>query len=100
MPGRLTQIRLPTVCREKLNMRKPLDDRSNKSASNGFWPASRKRARPSTAARRSRRALAHAGRSDEHTSELQSLMRTPYAVFCLHKNNKQTEELFCQFLRQ
>src|SRR3546814_911619 len=27
-------------------------------------------------------------RSEEHTSELQSLMRTPYAVFCLKKNNK------------
>src|SRR3546814_5046969 len=26
-----------------------------------------------------------AGRSDEHTSELQSLMRISYAVFCLHK---------------
>src|SRR3546814_5521477 len=25
-----------------------------------------------------------ASRSEEHTSELQSLMRTPYAVFCLH----------------
>src|SRR3546814_4442325 len=25
------------------------------------------------------------GRSDEHTSELQSLMRTSYAVFCLKK---------------
>src|SRR3546814_20448739 len=25
-------------------------------------------------------------RSDEHTSELQSLMRTSYAVFCLQKN--------------
>src|SRR3546814_5347847 len=24
-------------------------------------------------------------RSEEHTSELQSLMRTSYAVFCLHK---------------
>src|SRR3546814_6734814 len=28
-------------------------------------------------------------RSEEHTSELQSLMRNSYAVFCL-KNNKQT----------
>src|SRR3546814_6251343 len=27
------------------------------------------------------------GRSDEHTSELQSLMRTSYAVFCLQKTN-------------
>src|SRR3546814_4885916 len=26
-------------------------------------------------------------RSDEHTSELQSLMRNPYAVFCFKKNN-------------
>src|SRR3546814_5825087 len=29
------------------------------------------------------------GRSEEHTSELQSLMRISYAVFCL-KNNKQS----------
>src|SRR3546814_3522213 len=28
------------------------------------------------------------GRSEEHTSELQSLMRRPYAVFCLKKKNK------------
>src|SRR3546814_2351956 len=28
-------------------------------------------------------------RSEEHTSELQSLMRTSYAVFCLKKKNKQ-----------
>src|SRR3546814_10383704 len=28
------------------------------------------------------------GRSEEHTSELQSLMRISYAVFCLHKKNK------------
>src|SRR3546814_9926119 len=26
-------------------------------------------------------------RSEEHRSELQSLMRNPYAVFCLQKNN-------------
>src|SRR3546814_7087286 len=29
------------------------------------------------------------GRSEEHTSELQSLMRISYAVFCLKKNKKQ-----------
>src|SRR3546814_5217687 len=29
-------------------------------------------------------------RSEEHTSELQSLMRTSYAVFCLKKKNIQT----------
>src|SRR3546814_3970945 len=31
-------------------------------------------------------------RSEEHTSELQSLMRISYAVFCLTKQNKQTTE--------
>src|SRR3546814_3110795 len=40
-----------------------------------------------------RRLLADRGyevneRSEEHTSELQSLMRTSYAVFCLKKKNK------------
>src|SRR3546814_7392995 len=29
----------------------------------------------------------HATRSEEHTSELQSLMRISYAVFCLNKKN-------------
>src|SRR3546814_9729721 len=29
-------------------------------------------------------------RSEEHTSELQSLMRTSYAVFCLKKNTTNT----------
>src|SRR3546814_3094349 len=29
----------------------------------------------------------HPGRSEEHTSELQSLMRISYAVFCLKKKN-------------
>src|SRR3546814_5570388 len=29
----------------------------------------------------------HTERSEEHTSELQSLMRTSYAVFCLKKKN-------------
>src|SRR3546814_3194826 len=29
----------------------------------------------------------NSGRSEEHTSELQSLMRNSYAVFCLKKKN-------------
>src|SRR3546814_6839006 len=32
--------------------------------------------------------LPRTGRSEEHTSELQSLMRISYAVFCLKKKNK------------
>src|SRR3546814_6475335 len=31
---------------------------------------------------------ANAGRSEEHTSELQSLMRISYAVFCLKKKTR------------
>src|SRR3546814_2634801 len=36
-------------------------------------------------ARWRRQAFAAVSRSEEHTSELQSLMRTSYAVFCLKK---------------
>src|SRR3546814_7983277 len=35
--------------------------------------------------------LSRPSRSEEHTSELQSLMRISYAVFCLQKQNKNTE---------
>src|SRR3546814_3111864 len=31
------------------------------------------------------------GRSEEHTSELQSLMRTSYAVFCLKKKKRKKD---------
>src|SRR3546814_2390451 len=32
------------------------------------------------------------GRSEEHTSELQSLMRISYAVFCLKKKNNRKQQ--------
>src|SRR3546814_1837089 len=35
-----------------------------------------------------RREIGRVGRSEEHTSELQSLMRISYAVFCLKKKKK------------
>src|SRR3546814_7674321 len=34
-------------------------------------------------------------RSEEHTSELQSLMRISYAVFCLKKKHKKNEQNEC-----
>src|SRR3546814_1778759 len=34
-----------------------------------------------------------AGRSEEHTSELQSLMRISYAVFCLKKKKTQHQQI-------
>src|SRR3546814_1854803 len=39
-----------------------------------------------------RKALRREGRSEEHTSELQSLMRISYAVFCLKKKKKKGKE--------
>src|SRR3546814_6760789 len=36
--------------------------------------------------------IAAQSRSEEHTSELQSLMRISYAVFCLKKKNNQTSK--------
>src|SRR3546814_3446608 len=38
-------------------------------------------------------AVAVAHRSEEHTSELQSLMRISYAVFCLKKKNQQQQHI-------
>src|SRR3546814_10200610 len=38
-------------------------------------------------------------RSEEHTSELQSLMRTSYAVFCLKKKKTQDTRQFTPRLR-
>src|SRR3546814_3784742 len=39
-----------------------------------------------------RQAHAQGDRSEEHTSELQSLMRSSYAVFCLKKKKKQSNQ--------
>src|SRR3546814_7095932 len=50
---------------------------------------------PPTAGPRScstRRSVASSQRSEEHTSELQSLMRISYAVFCLKKKKNTTKE--------
>src|SRR3546814_6147552 len=53
--------------------------------------ARRRRGRPRRRARRGwkGRCRCWAGRSEEHTSELQSLMRISYAVFCLKKKKTQ-----------
>src|SRR3546814_6763206 len=43
------------------------------------------------AGRRGRRRVVGKDRSEEHTSELQSLMRISYAVFCLKKKKKKKQ---------
>src|SRR3546814_9994698 len=40
------------------------------------------------------------GRSEEHTSELQSLMRISYAVFCLKKKNRVHKKIHRQDKRE
>src|SRR3546814_7892909 len=39
-----------------------------------------------------------AGRSEEHTSELQSLMRISYAVFCLKKKKITSSKVFTSYI--
>src|SRR3546814_3673553 len=41
--------------------------------------------------------IANASRSEEHTSELQSLMRISYAVFCLKKKNKKIKNIYQRY---
>src|SRR3546814_2066539 len=71
----------------------------------GIWPSlwSLPQVHGSSEAEQWLSAVAHVGaapqqlgepllhRSEEHTSELQSLMRISYAVFCLKKKNKKTK---------
>src|SRR3546814_3474786 len=40
-----------------------------------------------------------AGRSEEHTSELQSLMRISYAVFCLKKKTHNSNNIHTRHVR-
>src|SRR3546814_6888587 len=64
------------------------------------WAATRRAATAAASTLPARRKAAHVGtrptgplpeRSEEHTSELQSLMRISYAVFCLKKKTQTTE---------
>src|SRR3546814_6829189 len=50
-----------------------------------YWRDHRHAQRRSLAPHRHARSAARCARSEEHTSELQSLMRISYAVFCLTK---------------
>src|SRR3546814_1388625 len=54
---------------------------SGSTASSGLWLMPRVQ-------RMKIMAIGQSGRSEEHTSELQSLMRNSYAVFCLKKKKK------------
>src|SRR3546814_5220442 len=70
--------------------RSPAVDRQPQRREDSAWPAARDGA---AAPRRRHGRERRSGpgpypRSEEHTSELQSLMRISYAVFCLKKKNR------------
>src|SRR3546814_3711078 len=67
--------------REDLNFRSPPQSRHDKFDDTPYGSAS------TSSAKASQR------RSEEHTSELQSLMRISYAVFCLKKKKNRTYNL-------
>src|SRR3546814_3725762 len=63
-------------------------------AAGSAWPSvcrSAPRSDPVAIDRRLPRSAGISSRSEEHTSELQSLMRNSYAVFCLKKKKKSTQ---------
>src|SRR3546814_7251458 len=59
-----------------------------RSAGSGRMPIER----TSPPAQKARSLALRISRSEEHTSELQSLMRISYAVFCLKKKNKKEQK--------
>src|SRR3546814_7128228 len=71
---------VPTQCPRELQAYFLLGYRG-RSARHTDWYASQPRSLPSDQSR-----------SEEHTSELQSLMRISYAVFCLKKKKKKTSK--------
>src|SRR3546814_5961449 len=88
---------IPLAC-EAAAIRRPNTDGMKRRNNGSFDRQGRDRHRVGRQYRRSMRAGAgesrrfgRAGRSEEHTSELQSLMRISYAVFCLKNKNKRTD---------
>src|SRR3546814_8940320 len=82
-----------TLCRSARGRRRPLEHRRHgRSARAGALPARRR----SCQRRPEPQPLVGQGaafaRSEEHTSELQSLMRISYAVFCLKKKKQHNKK--------
>src|SRR3546814_992697 len=72
-------------CSSGICVKTPKNRRLDFSGSNGGWRVDGITTMTAQTAERNEKQ----DRSEEHTSELQSLMRTSYAVFCLKKKNSQ-----------
>src|SRR3546814_6141088 len=59
-------------------------------------PGSSSQSKPRILPMRLGSTVASARRSEEHTSELQSLMRTSYAVFCLTNKHETKKQIYDQ----
>src|SRR3546814_1809337 len=75
-----------TVSGSRPSVATPCADR--KSPTMRLPASGRHQASHATPAKLSQKPAVSAARSEEHTSELQSLMRISYAVFCLKKKTK------------
>src|SRR3546814_2942196 len=82
-----------TLFRSCLSRRRSADSRTGENARRGSGDEARGVDRGGSArqGRGGKGWLPLSQRSEEHTSELQSLMRISYAVFCLKKKKKQNQ---------
>src|SRR3546814_8267617 len=82
----------PAACRKKMDKARSKPDRACHALTSGRVAVPCQRSECAARQRRRQREgglhLPAATRSEEHTSELPSLMRNPYAVFCLKKQKK------------
>src|SRR3546814_9263412 len=78
----------PSACIRLASSAVSRRDRSTGSPSSHAWPLAGSSASEPASIRFTLRPAARLDRSEEHTSELQSLMRISYAVFCLKKKQK------------
>src|SRR3546814_3287117 len=79
----LRMVPLPSL-RDREDRQRPLPTPRRTPSQGNSIPHQPPRGEPT---RQQREIFGRIGRSEEHTSELQSLMRISYAVFCLKKKN-------------
>src|SRR3546814_3839335 len=81
-----------TVIRETGVMRRQINHHLARARAIGRRAAGHARAEVWPSLEAVARAVSRMHRSEEHTSELQSLMRISYAVFCLKKKKETTHD--------
>src|SRR3546814_9586623 len=84
----------------KSAIRRPLATSPQASAIARHSIEARPRSAVTVATRLANESASAIPRSEEHTSELQSLMRTSYAVFCLQKHTLQTHRPLPPYLKR